>query len=352
MRLATVLDPDSNEPRPVFELPSGRRVELRELFQPISTELDEDALHEPPLYFTDVGKTVEFLDDVIDAVRQWSRERALAVERRGGSELDAQADAPTRVDRMAFLPPVPIVRSFREFDTFEAHAKAWRDAHKLPLPESWRAAPTFSFANAGTLIGHNTAVSAPDGSRELDFGLQIGAIVGRGGKNILERDAWKHVAGFTIVNAFAARDLERVEVCNCLGRGKSRDFATAVGPYLVSLGSLADKIDAEGRIHLTMRASVNGKEFSRGDAASMTFGWPSLIEQASRDAELFPGDLISAGTIGNGSVLSKRPDGAAYLKAGDVIELEVERLGILRTPIVERKDGSRESHARREVVGV
>ncbi|CAN5502521.1 hypothetical protein BH09PLA1_BH09PLA1_37680 [soil metagenome] len=340
MRLATVFDKESNEPRPVFELPGGQRIELRELFRvepaasvapdAAGTDAADEEMAELPLYFTDLTKTMEFLDDVIDAVRQWSRQRA---DRPAAT--DAASPGATRVDSMPFLPPVPIVRSFREFDAFEQHAKAWRARHELKLSPAWYDAPSLAFRNAGALIGHENPVHAPATSEELDYGLQIAAIVGRGGRDIRAVDAWNHIAGFTIVNGFAARDVERREIAGGLGQAKSCDFATAVGPYLVSLNSLRDRIDADDRLHLAMRALVNGNELSRADASSMFFTWPQLIEHASRDAELFPGDLISGGVVGTGSVLDLGGANAApWLRAGDVVELEVERLGILRTPIV------------------
>jgi fumarylacetoacetate (FAA) hydrolase len=341
MRLATVFDRESNEPRPVFELPSGHRVELRELFLPeTSSSLPPEAtgddaidqeLSEIPLYFTDLAKTVEFLDDVIDAIRDWARHQA---DREDSETLERAA---TRVDTMAFLPPVPAPRSFREFDAFEQHAKTWRARHDLKISPVWYDAPSFVFANAGSLIGHDTPVHAPMDCEELDYGLQIAAVIGRGGRDIRSADAWKHIAGFTIVNSFAARDIERREIAVGAGRAKSRDFATAVGPYLVPLNSLRDRIDADDRLHLAMRALINGNELSRSDAAHMFFTWPQLIEQASRDAELYPGDVIASGIVGTGSVLDLGGSNAApWLKAGDVVELEVERLGILRTPIVHR----------------
>jgi fumarylacetoacetate (FAA) hydrolase len=344
MRLATVFDRESNEPRPVFELPSGRRVELRELFRPDDHGPD-DELGEVPLYFTDLAKTVEFLDDVTDAVRQWARERA---EHAGDLIQRMEQEArPTPVDAMPFLPPVPVVRGFREFDVFEPHVKLWRTAQGTAMHAVWYEAPTFAFASAASLLGHGSPVYAPLASEELDYGLQLGLIVGRGGRDILGKDAWKHVAGFTIVNGFVARDIERQEMsAACIARGKSRDFASAVGPYLVSLSALGDRIDADDRIHLAMRAIVNGKELSRADSSAMYFTWPQLIEHASRDAELSPGDLITSGTAPTGSILDLRSaatngsSSVPWLKAGDVVELEVERLGALRTPIIERPAGT------------
>ena len=159
----------------------------------------------------------------------------------------------------------------REFDAFEQHARTWAARHDLTLSRSWYESPSFSFASATSLIGHDSPAHRPANSSELDYGLQIAAIIGRGGRNISATDAWRHVAGFTIVNSFTARDIERREVSagHPIGRSKSRDFATAVGPYLVPLSSLRDRVDVDDKLHLAMRALVNGIELSRSDASTM-----------------------------------------------------------------------------------
>ena len=126
------------------------------------------------------------------------------------------------------------------------------------------------------------------------------------------------------------------------GPAKGKDFATAVGPYLVTLDALRDRVDSQGRIHLNMTARLNGREISRGDAAMMHFTWPQIIEHASRDATLFPGDLIGSGSIGAGCIVDLGPENTGgWLKPGDVIELDIERLGVLRTPIIGRPDALR-----------
>jgi fumarylacetoacetate (FAA) hydrolase len=123
-----------------------------------------------------------------------------------------------------------------------------------------------------------------------------------------------------------------------LGPAKGKDFATGVGPYLVTLDEFKDRIDKDNRIDLAMSARVNGKELSRGNAKTMYFTWPQLVAQASRDAELFPGDLIGSGTVGSGCILELGPENTGgWLKPGDVIELEIEKLGVLRNKVVERK---------------
>ena len=209
----------------------------------------------------------------------------------------------------------------------------------LEVPPAWYEEPVFYFSNPGSLIGHEASVFAPDGSAELDFELELGLVIGRGGSDIAAADAWKHVAGFTIINDFSARDVQRREMSVGLGPDKGKDFATAVGPYLVTLDSLRDRIDSQGRIHLNMTARVNGRQLSRGNAATMYFTWPQIIEHASRDAELFPGDLLGSGTVGTGCILELGAENTGgWLKPGDIVELEIERLGVLRTPIIARPD--------------
>jgi fumarylacetoacetate (FAA) hydrolase len=297
MRLATVLDNETNEPRPVFELPGGERIELRELFGPRRS--GAAAMNELPIYFTELSKTVQFMDDVVEAVRQWASQRS---EQDESQRLAANVQL---ANASPFCPPIPAPRTYRAFEAFASGA-----AH-----------PSFSFGNAGSLVGHESPIYAPAGATQLEFGLAIGLIVGRGGRNVSAASAWKHVAGLTIVNQFVARDLEP---------SKRSDFGTAVGPYLVTLDALRDRIDGDGRVHLKMSARMNGAEVCRANAVEMHFAWPQMMEYASRDAELFPGDLFASGPAPCVDAIG------ASLKPGDVVELEIERLGILRTPIVDR----------------
>ncbi len=227
--------------------------------------------------------------------------------------------------------------SFRDFYAFEQHVKSARARRGLEMLQAWYEQPVFYFSNPNSLVGHEAKVYAPAGSQELDYELELGIIIGKGGKDIQPENAWEHVAGFTIINDFSARDLQRKEMAVGLGPAKGKDFATAVGPYLVTLDEFQERIDAEGRIDLEMIARVNGKELSRGNAKSMYFPWPQLIAHASRDAALFPGDLIGSGTVGTGCILELGPENTGgWLKPGDVVELEIELLGVLRNTIIAR----------------
>ncbi len=239
----------------------------------------------------------------------------------------------------AFLPPVVRPPAFRDFYAFEQHVKTARARRGLEMIPAWYEIPVFYFSNHNALVGHDAPVHAPAGSVELDYELELGVVIGRGGREIAPERAWGHVAGFTILNDFSARDLQRKEVTVGLGPAKAKDFATAVGPGLATRDEFADCIRGE-RLTLEMCARVNGRELSRGNVASLHHSIPRLIAQASRDADLLPGDLLGTGTVGTGCILELGAENTGgWLKPGDVVELEIERLGVLRTPIVARPSG-------------
>lgn len=236
-------------------------------------------------------------------------------------------------------PPILEPRTFRDFYTFEQHVSTARRRRGLQVPPEWYEIPVFYFGNPTTLIGHEEPAHAPAGCDWLDFELELGLVIGKGGRDIPAARAWEHVAGLTIVNDLSARDLQRTEMAVGLGPSKGKDFATAVGPWLVPVADLRDRIRPNGGMELGMVARVNGRSLSCGNAKDMHFTWPRIIEHASRDAELFPGDLLGSGTVGTGCILELGPENTGgWLKPGDVVELEIERLGVLRTPIVKRSD--------------
>ena len=144
------------------------------------------------------------------------------------------------------------------------------------------------------------------------------------------------VAGFTIYNDWSARDLQRSEMAVGLGPSKGKDFANALGPHLVPFSELRDRYQ-NGRLNLNMSASINGRRVSQGNASSMYWSWPQLLAHASRDTKLLPGDVIGSGTVGTGCILELTPEVAGgWLKAGDVVQLEIERLGILENCVAVR----------------
>jgi len=306
MRLATILPRASVEPVAVVAAPEGGWIELNAL----------------------IAHPVGRLEDALP----WLLVHGAHVAERAAAWRGPRY----RESEFSFLPPVVRPPAFRDFYAFEQHVKAARARRGLEVPPAWYETPVFYFSNHNALVAHEDAVFAPAGCSELDYELELGVVIGHGGRDIVAERAWEHVAGFTIVNDLSARDLQRKEVTVGLGPAKAKDFATAVGPWLVTRDAVDDCIDGE-ELALAMSARVNGRELSRGNVSSLHHSIPRLIAQASRDAELFPGDLIGTGTVGTGCILELGPENTGgWLKPGDVVELEIERLGVLRTRIVPR----------------
>jgi len=230
--------------------------------------------------------------------------------------------------------PLPPIRSIRDFYAFEQHVERCRAQRGLEMVEQWYRIPVFYFSNAAGIIGHGDPVYRPALSRELDFELELAAVIGQEAADLAADDtAMDCVAGFTIYNDWSARDLQREEMAVGLGPSKGKDFANALGPQLVPFEDLAERY-VDGRLHLEMAAFVNDKRISHGNAASMYWTWPQLLAHASRDTRLLPGDVLGSGTVGGGCILELTPDAVGgWLQAGDVVRLEVERIGTLENRV-------------------
>lgn len=232
--------------------------------------------------------------------------------------------------------PLPPVASIRDFYAFEQHVATCRRQRGLDMVPAWYEVPVFYFSNPSGVIGNDADVWAPRGSQALDFELELACVIGREARDLPDDDrALEVVAGFTIMNDWSARDLQRLEMSVGLGPSKGKDFATSLGPELVTLDELADRY-VDGRLHLEMTASRNGCLLSRGDSGTMYWTWPRLLAHASRDATLRPGDVIGSGTVGSGCILELTPERAGgWLRPGDVVQLTIERLGTLRNRVIE-----------------
>lgn len=234
--------------------------------------------------------------------------------------------------------PAPFpVASLRDFYAFEQHVKTCRAHRGLGMVPQWYDVPVFYFSNPVAIIGDGDSVSAPAGSVALDYELELACVIGTAARDLPADDAALDcVAGFTVMNDWSARDLQRAEMAVGLGPSKSKDFATSLGPRLVPPADLRDAY-RDGRLHLEMVARVNGREYSRGNAGSMYWTWPQILAHASRDTELRPGDVIGSGTVGTGCILELTPEAVGgWLTPGDVVELDIERIGVLRNSVVER----------------
>ncbi|ASS76371.1 fumarylacetoacetase [Tumebacillus algifaecis] len=238
------------------------------------------------------------------------------------------------LERAQLLAPVPRPRSFRDFYAFEEHVKTARGRRGLEMVPEWYDFPVFYFSNHNAFVGTDALVERPAYTKWLDFELEIACVIGKTGRDIKASDAAQHIAGFAILNDWSARDVQREEVKVGLGPAKGKDFATSMGPYLLTLDELEDVRDGD-RWNLEMTAKVNGQELSRGNFRTIYFSFADLIARASEGVTLYPGDVIGSGTVGTGCILELGTDVHRWLEPGDLVEMEIERLGVLRNTVKE-----------------
>jgi len=230
----------------------------------------------------------------------------------GGGSAREHAEYP--LAEVDLRPPVLRPPSVRDFMAFEEHVVNARKRRGGEVPREWYEIPVFYFSNPHAIYGDGDAIPYPEGTEELDYELECAAIVGAAGK----------IGGFTVMNDWSARDLQRREMRVGLGPAKGKDFATSLGPVLVT----PDEFDGGSG---EMVARVNGEERSRGNLSAMYHKWDALLAQASRNTVLVPGDVIGSGTVGNGCIL-EHGDGR-WLRRGDVVELEIDGIGVLRNTV-------------------
>jgi fumarylacetoacetate (FAA) hydrolase len=227
----------------------------------------------------------------------------------------AREHAEFRLADVDLLAPVLQPPAVRDFMAFEEHVANARRQRGSEVPAEWYAQPVFYFSNPAAIYGPEAEIPYPDGTGELDYELECAAMIGADGQ----------IAGFTVMNDWSARDVQRSEMRVGLGPAKGKDFATSFGPVIVTVDEFAG---TSGE----MIARVNGEERSRGNLSAMYHRWDALVAAASRNTELRPGDLLGSGTVGTGCIL-EHGDGR-WLQRGDVVELEIEGIGVLRNRVV------------------
>jgi 2-keto-4-pentenoate hydratase/2-oxohepta-3-ene-1,7-dioic acid hydratase in catechol pathway len=272
---------------------------------------------------------------------------AQAVAAAAGSHVVARGD-------VRLLAPIPRPPQMRDFLCFEKHlvqafqqlrvmrasesadpaaamAEMERDG-TLAVPKAWYERPIYYHPNRLNVVGHDCDVVWPAYSARMDYELEFGAYIGRGGRDIGKARARDHIFGYTIFNDFSARDEQTKDMPGQLGPGKGKDFdgGNVMGPCLVTADELTDPYD------LTMIVRVNGEERGRGHSSEMAWRFEDCIAHVSRSETLEPGEFFGSGTVGDGCGVEHM----RFLEPGDVVELEVERIGVLRNRIVRRDDGA------------
>jgi fumarylacetoacetate (FAA) hydrolase len=242
---------------------------------------------------------------------------------------------------LKLLSPIPRPLSMRDGYAFRQHVESARKGRGLPMIPEFDHFPVFYFTNHLAVTGPGKLPVQKLALDRLDFELEVAIVIGKGGKNIPASRADEHIFGYMIMNDWSARALQTEEMKLNLGPAKGKDFATSLGPILVTrdeLSAFAKKGEHGERHHLAMKAFINGKQYSQGNLDSMNWTFAQIIERASYGVELHPGEVIGSGTVGTGCLmelnLSKITDNL-WLKPGDTVELEVEQLGKLVNTIEE-----------------
>lgn len=280
---------------------------------------------------------IEGGDEALDIVRALAEDRGLA--------------AGVCIDRVSatLLAPVPRPPQMRDFLCFEKHLiqgfralrsirarstpdpaaalAAMEAAGTLAVPSIWYERPVFYHPSRFAVCGPETDVVWPPYSETMDFELEFGCYIGRPCKDVTRDDARAHIFGYTIFNDFSARDEQTLEMAGQLGPGKGKDFdnANAMGPWLVTADEVGDPYTLE------MIARVNGEEWGRGNTRDMHWTFEDCIAHVSRSETIHAGEFFGSGTVGDGCGLEH----LRFLASGDVVELEVERIGVLRNRVVQ-----------------
>lgn len=298
---------------------------------------DCDIMH-PELPAT-MGMLLNFWDDLFPLMQQ--TEAAIRLNNLGeGNGID--------MNEVQLLSPVPFPPSCRDSYAFRQHVAAARRNRNVPMIPEFDQYPVFYFTNHNSVQGAGSIQCMPDHFVKLDFELEAAIVISKTGRNIKAAEAAEYIAGLMIMNDMSARTLQMEEMKLNLGPAKGKDFATAVGPCLVTLDELEQyEVPAkEGHTgvnwNLKMTCTINGKPVSEGNLGDMDWTFAEIIERASYGVTLHAGDIIGSGTVGTGCFLELNGTGKlnnpdyeeVWLKEGDQIEMEMEGIGVLRNKIV------------------
>jgi fumarylacetoacetate (FAA) hydrolase len=318
-RLAAALDA-TDEPRSWLDLEVARRR---------AVAADPTRAHNAALYRVPMTT----LDDHLG---RGLRVEALRELVEGFARREEEDDAVLDAASLAFGPPVLRPPSLRDFYAFEGHVRTMWERRGGEVPETWYRLPIFYFSNVSEVRGPDDAIWSPAPSQELDYELEVAAVIDTPAIDLPPDRAEEAIGGYTIFNDWSARDLQREETVVRLGPAKGKDFASSFGPWLVTPDELADARIGNG-YDLAMTAEVNGAHTSRGRWSEAQFSFGEMLARASADVHVRPGDLVGSGTVGTGCLLEVRDETLGrYLEPGDEVILRVDRLGALRNPIVAR----------------
>jgi 2-keto-4-pentenoate hydratase/2-oxohepta-3-ene-1,7-dioic acid hydratase in catechol pathway len=237
------------------------------------------------------------------------------------------------LNEVRLLAPLPNPKSFRDFYAFEQHVKSSRENRGLKMIPEWYQVPVFYFSNHLAIKGPEDKISKPIECNWLDYELEVACIIGKQGRNITAEEAENYIFGYCILNDWSARDLQRMEMKVGLGPAKGKDFATSIGPWILTKEEM-DPLRCGKGFDVSMKASINGIPLSKGNLKDIYYSFGEMIERASAGVTLYPGEIIGSGTVGTGCILELGTEVHRWLQPGDVVELEIDKLGVLKNSIV------------------
>ncbi len=256
------------------------------------------------------------------------------------SRAHAEAAYALDHDSVRLLSPVPRPPSMRDAYAFRQHVATARRNRGVPMIPEFDEIPIFYFTNHNAVMGEGEVRVRDMHLDRLDFELECAAVIGRRGRDLSPEEADDYIVGFAIMNDLSARGLQMHEMKLNLGPAKGKDFATAIGPWLVTKDELADwHVEGEQgeRFDLKMTCKVNGVQVSEDSLANMTWSFAQIVSRMSYGVDIYPGDVVGSGTCGTGCFLelngSKITDDQ-WLQDGDVVEMSIEGLGTLVNTIV------------------
>jgi fumarylacetoacetate (FAA) hydrolase len=283
------------------------------------------------------------LDDVLERGLRIEALRDLVEGASAAGPRDADDETFLDAADLAFGPPILHPPSFRDFYAFEQHVATMWQRRQSEVPEAWYRLPIFYFSNTSEIRGPGEPVWAPRGSNELDFELEVGAIVDTPAFNLGEDRAAEAIGGYLVINDWSARDLQRDESTVRLGPAKGKDFATSIGPWLVTPDELAESwpggAPAPDLDLVATVAAADGTttEVSRGSWSTARYSFAEMLARASADVHIRAGDLLGSGTVGTGCLLEvKDATLGRWLEPGDLVTVSIEGIGELQSPIVVR----------------
>ena len=248
------------------------------------------------------------------------------------------------------LAPIPRPNSLRDAYAFRQHVETSRRNRGLEMIKEFDDFPVFYFSNHNAIFGPSDDIQCmPSHFEKLDYELEIAILIGKEGINVKAENAKEYIAGFMIMNDMSSRGLQMEEMKLNLGPAKGKDFASVLGPYLVTpdelSGNIINEDDNGCNYDLQMTCSLNGKLLSKGNLKDIAWSFEKIIERVSYGATIYPGDIIGSGTVGTGCLLEingtnklKSSDFTeVWLKENDIVEMEIEKLGKITNKIISNK---------------